>query len=56
MASVKLPFGPRELIEYFDRYCIRHNVVGRSTRKKLWWAMFYCAQDGVFWNEPDFED
>lgn len=48
---MKLPFGPRELMEFFDRYIEEHKILDSEVKRRLWWAMFYCAKEGIDWKE-----
>lgn len=46
---MKLPSDPKGLIEFYDRYVEEHGVVDSELKRKLWWAMFYCAKEGRDW-------
>ena len=45
----KLPFAPKELIEFYDRYIEERGIVDKDLKRRIWWAMFYCAKEGKDW-------
>jgi len=46
---VKLPFAPKELIEFYDKYIGEKGIVDKVLKRRIWWAMFYCAKEGRDW-------
>jgi len=53
MGKIKLPFAPQELIAFYEEYCRRHRITDKEQKRKLWWAMFYHAKDGIPWQDPE---
>jgi len=47
---VKLPFAPKELIEFYDKYIGEKGIVDKVLKRRIWWAMFYCAKEGRDWD------
>jgi len=48
---MKLLFDPEKLIEFYDRYIKEKGITDSDHKRRIWWAMFYCANEGREWKE-----
>ena len=49
--EMKLPFDPEELIKIYDNYIKEKGITDKEQKRRIWWAMFYCAKEGTEWRE-----
>jgi len=48
---MKLPFDPKKLDEFYERYIKEKGITDKEQKRKIWWAMFYCAKEGREWTD-----
>ena len=44
-----IPFDPKALNEFFERYIKEKNIQDPEKRRRIFWAMFYAAKEGRPW-------
>ena len=49
VTKIKLPKDPKSLIEFYDKYIAERGIEDPNLKRKLYWAMFYCAKEGREW-------
>ena len=39
-----------ELIAFYDAYVKKHGIFDPKEKRRIWWAMHYCCNEGRSWD------